>query len=313
MRPTPTIEFSNGDRLPQLGLGTWKSEPGQVAAAIQAAVRAGYRHIDCAAIYGNEKEIGSALAALFEAGEVTRQELWITSKLWNNAHAVSAVQPALEQTLADLQLDYLDLYLMHWPVASLPSGELISLAKRPLLATWNAMATQVKRGLCRHIGVSNFSVTKLSALVQQAEHKPEMNQVELHPYLQQRPLVAYCEAEGIALTAYSPLGSPGRPAGLVSADDPVLLQEPVLANIAAEHGVTAAQVLLQWALARGTVVIPKSVTAARIVQNLASVQLTLSAENLDQIATLDRHRRYVSGVFWVQEGGPYTLASLWDE
>ncbi len=313
MHTTPHITFANGDRLPQLGLGTWRSEPGEVASAVQAAVRAGYRHIDCAAVYGNEKEIGAALAELFDAGEVQRSDLWITSKLWNDAHAPDDVAPTLLQTLADLQLDYLDLYLMHWPVASLPSGRLISLDERPLLATWNALAAEVKAGRCRHIGVSNFSAKKLADLVRDAAHKPEMNQVELHPYLQQQALVDYCQSNGIAVTAYSPLGSPGRPAGLVSGDDPILLQEPVLAEIAAAHGVTPAQVLIQWALQRGTAVIPKSVKPARIAQNLAAVQVTLSADDVAKITALDRHRRYVTGVFWVTEGGPYTLATLWDE
>lgn len=313
MRATSNIQFSNGDLLPQLGLGTWKSEPGEVAAAIKAAVRLGYRHIDCAAIYGNEREIGGALAELFEAGEVQRSDLWITSKLWNTAHAPADVAPALRQTLDDLRLDYLDLYLMHWPVAASPTGGVVSLEEVPLLTTWNAMAEQVGAGLCRHIGVSNFSLKKITALTEAAAHKPEMNQIELHPYLQQQALVDYCLANGIAVTGYSPLGSPGRPAGLVSADDPVLLHDPVVGDIAEKLGVTPAQVLLQWALQRGTVVIPKSVKAARIEQNLAAVQVALGAADVTRLNGLDRHRRYVTGIFWVTKDGPYTLASLWDE
>ncbi|MCO4762769.1 MAG: aldo/keto reductase [Myxococcales bacterium] len=307
------ISFANGDQLPQLGLGTWRSEPGLVAKAIKVAVAAGYRHIDCAAIYGNEQEIGGALAELFADGVVKREDLWITSKLWNDAHAPDAVQPALEKTLADLGLDYLDLYLMHWPVASLPGGPQVPLEDCPLAVTWEAMVATVGKGLTRHIGVSNFSEKKLRALVAASDHKPEMNQIELHPYLAQQGLVDYCKATGIAVTGYSPLGSPGRPAGLISADDPVLLKEPVLAEIADKHGVSAAQVLLQWALHRGTVVIPKSVTPARIEQNFAAVSVQLTEDDVARIAKLDRHRRYVTGIFWVKKSGPYTLASLWDE
>lgn len=315
-----TLSFRNGDALPILGLGTWKSQPGEVYDAVTTALALGYRHIDCAAIYGNEAEIGQALAHAFASGVVRRDQLWITSKLWNDAHAPADVRPALEQTLADLQLTYLDLYLIHWPVA-LPKGggmpktaaDLIGLDELPISATWQAMEALADQGLCRHIGVSNFSQAKLENLLQGARIAPAVNQVELHPYLQQPDLVAFCQNQGIHLTAYSPLGSRDRPPGLKATDEPILLEDPTIVTIAQRHGISPAQVLISWAIHRGIAVIPKSVNPERIGQNFAAADVTLTADDLAAIATLDRHRRYVDGSFWAIPGSPYTLANLWDE
>lgn len=315
-----TLEFANGDRLPMLGLGTWKSAPGEVYTAVKTALSLGYRHIDCAFIYGNEAEIGQALQAAFAEGVVQRQDLWITSKLWNDCHAPVDVASGLQQTLTDLQLDYLDLYLIHWPVALkqgtlLPQSgaDLVSLTDLPLLDTWTAMEALVDQGKCRHIGVSNFSVKKLGDLIHNARIKPEMNQVELHPYLQQPTMLAYAQAQDVSLTAYSPLGSRDRSASLKAADEPILLEDPTVTAIAAEHQISPAQVLIAWALHRDTVVIPKSVNPERLAQNLAAANVTLTAANMAAIAELDRHRRYVDGSFWAREGSDYTLANLWDE
>jgi len=300
--------------MPMLGLGTWKSEPGEVGGAVRTALELGYRHIDCAAIYGNEAEIGEALA------DCERDQLWVTSKLWNNAHASADVDPALRQTLADLRLDYLDLYLIHWPVVLrkecvVPEtgADMLSLDQVPIAETWRAMEALVDQGLCRHIGVSNFSVAKLESLIAGARIAPAMNQIELHPYLQQRAMVEFCAAHGIGLTAYSPLGSPDRPETMKAEDEPVLLEDAAVAAIAARHGCSPAQVLIAWALARGTAVIPKSVNRARLEQNLAAAPIALRETDMAELAALDRARRYVDGSFWEREGGPYTRANLWDE
>ncbi|MBK8976224.1 MAG: aldo/keto reductase [Planctomycetes bacterium] len=314
------LTLHDGTPLPALGLGTWKSGPGQIGAAVTEAIRLGYRHLDCAAIYGNEAEIGAALASCFAAGYVRREELWITSKLWNDRHAPDDVVPALEQTLADLRLDSLDLYLIHWPVAQrrgkvLPESadDLIALDELPIAATWQGLERAVDAGLTRHVGVSNFSLPKLVALCSTARIRPAMNQVELHPYLQQQALVDWCQEHGVGVTAYSPLGSPDRPEDMKRTGEPRLLDDPVVAQVAERRGATPGQVLIAWALHRDTLVIPKSVHPARLAENLAAGRLSLDDRDLRALGALERNHRYVLGDFWEFEGGPYTLANLWDE
>jgi alcohol dehydrogenase (NADP+) len=255
-----TLVLANGEALPALGLGTWRVEPGQVGGMLRRALELGYRHIDAAAIYGNEAEIGVALERAMADGVVRREELWITSKLWNDSHAPEDVRPALERTLADLRLSWLDLYLIHWPVVlrhgvrwPQRADDLVPLERLPLARTWAAMEALRVSGLCRHIGVSNLSLAKLRALLTEVGQPPAMLQVEGHPWLQQPQLLAFCQGHGIALTAYSPLG-----AGRDQQPSPVLA-DPELVAIAREVGASPAQVALAWGLARGTAVIPKAV------------------------------------------------------
>lgn len=311
------LAFRNGDKMPALGLGTWKSKPGEVSAAVRTAIELGYRHLDCAAIYANEAEVGEAITSCIRDGLVTREQLFVTSKLWNDAHAPADVEPALRTSLTKLGLDYLDLYLVHWPVLTRAvegKTTLLSPEEIPLADTWVALEAAAEAGLARHIGVSNFSLPKLRALMASAKLRaPELNQIELHPYLQQRELVGACTELGVLVTAYSPLGSRDRPAMMAQADEPVLLDDPTVAKIARERGCTPAQVLLAWALARGTSVIPKSVNPERLAQNLAAAKVELSEDDMEALASLDRHRRYVDGTFWCREGSPYTLSKLWDE
>jgi len=311
--------LNSGDQIPALGLGTWKSAPGAVAAAVKEAIACGYRHIDCAPIYGNEPEVGQALAEVVQAGAVTRQDLWITSKLWNNAHAPEQVEPALRQTLTDLGIAYLDLFLIHWPVVFAPgvlfaqkSEEFIPLAEQPIIETWKALEACKKQGLVRNIGVCNFAVSKLKALCAQATIQPAMNQIELHPYLQQNEMLAFCREHNIQLTAYSPLGSGDRPKALKKKDEPTLLDNPVIGKVAARRGITPAQVLLAWGLTRGTVVIPKSTNPERIRQNLAAADLRLDEQDMADMAALDLGFRFVDGGFFCGQGSPYSLEELWD-
>lgn len=315
-----SLTLASGDRLPAIGLGTWKAAPGAVYSAVKEALAMGYRHVDCAPIYQNEPEVGKAIAESLVGNIVSRQDLWLTSKLWNDAHAPDRVRLALEKTLADLHVEYLDLYLIHWPVAFKPGvlfprrGEdYIALDEQAIGLTWKALEDCVAQGLARNIGVCNFSVHKLDALCRQASIRPAMNQIELHPYLQQRAMLEYCRENGILVTAYSPLGSGDRPAAMKKTDEPTLLDNPVIQRVATKHGAAPAQVLLAWGLGRSTVVIPKSTHPERMRQNLAAGQLRLDAQDRAEIDALDRGYRFVDGSFFTGSGSPYTLGQLWDE
>jgi alcohol dehydrogenase (NADP+) len=313
-----TLRFRNNDEMPALGLGTWKSNPGEVYDAVKFAIEKGYRHIDCAPIYGNEKEIGRAFSEVFSKKTVSREDLWVTSKLWNDSHAFEDVVPALKQTLFDLKLDHLDLFIIHWPVSlkkgvSFPqsAGDMISQKDLPLRETWAGMEIAVKMGLAKHIGVSNFGIGNLTEIMGHAEIPPENNQVECHPYFPQNELLQFCNKNNITLTAYSPLGSYDRHQSMKAANEPNLLEDPVISKIAGNKNVSPAQVLIAWALQRDTSVIPKSVNPGRITQNFEAANVVLSKEEMSEIKGIDRGFRYVNGEFWVLEGGPYALEDIW--
>ncbi len=310
------VTTSGGENIPILGLGTWKTSRKDAYAAVREALRGGYRHIDCAPAYGNEAEVGRALAE----GALSRQDLWVTSKLWNNAHLPEQVRPALEKTLSDLRLDFLDLYLIHWPVAFRPGvsvpkkgGDYLSPDQAPLTATWRAMEDCVRQGLVRNIGVCNFSAHKLAVLLAEAEIAPVMNQVELHPYLQQEGLLDFCRRNKVFVTAYSPLGSGDRHPGMKKRDEPGLLDNPLILRVAARRGISAAQTLLAWGLARDTLVIPKSAQPEHLRENLAAADIRLEEEDMREIATLEQGYRFVDGAFFCPPGSPYSMASIWDE
>lgn len=301
--------------MPALGLGTWLSEPGEVYDAVRAALEVGYRLIDCAAIYGNEEEVGRALEDAMAAGDITREDLWVTSKLWNDAHRPEDTRRAVEKTLKDLRLERLDLYLIHWPIAVRPgvgmaktADEFLSADEVTLEQTWGAMRALRDDGLASQIGVSNMGPKRLDALSKAGE-MPAVLQVESHPNLVQQPLLDYCRTHQIAFTAYSPLGSPGqadREKGELS-----LLEEPIIKGIADSLGATPAQVLIAWAIVRGTSTIPKSVHRKRIVENFGALKLELTDEQVAEIESLDRGRRYVDGTFFECEGAPLKAEDIW--
>lgn len=313
-----SLRFENGDTLPQLGLGTWKIAVESTREVTLNALEMGYRHIDCASMYGNEAQIGEALAEAFEQGIVARSDLWVTSKLWNDAHHPENVRPALERTLKDLRLDYLDLYLMHWPIAHAAgvvrptrASEQVSLRDLPLATTWAALEKCAEAGLARHVGVANFSIPKLEDLLAHCRIKPVMNQVESHPYLQQAPLLSFCRQHGIHMTAYAPLGSGDR--ATAKPTDPVLMTDPALAEVARQLGASSAQVLIAWAMQRGTAVIPKSASPVHMKQNFDAQDIVLSAAQMDAIAGMERHHRLIEGIGFCLPNGPYTQSNLWNE
>lgn len=299
-----------------LGIGTWQSDPKKLYDAIVEAVKYGYRHIDCAYIYENEEIVGRALRHLFDTGVVKREDLWITSKLWNACHRREQALPAIRTSLANLGLDYLDMYLIHWPVAfhegvKFPESveDVISLDEIPLSETWKGMEDCHKAGLTRHIGVSNFSAKKIAGILEGCEIRPENNQVELNPYLQQKSLTEYCFEENICVTAFSPLGK----GNVARQNDLNLYEEPVIRRIAEEQHCTVSQVLLKWAIQKGIVVIPKSVTPSRIRENFDAVKVALTTDDVAAIDRLDKRNRISYGAAWLMEGSPYTYENLWDE
>ena len=269
-----TVLLSTGIGMPRVGLGTWKSEKGVVGAAVKHAMQNGYRHIDMAPRYGNEKEIGKAFSDVFETRE--RGEFFLGSKLWNTDHHPSRVSVALTTTLSDLRISYLDVWYMHWPVSLQPGGDIFPEIKFEEVAikdTWAAMEEEYDAGRVRSLAVSNFNVEQLSVLLKSARIKPVANQVELHPYLPNGRLVEYCRKNNIQVVAYSPIGSPGNAANNRK-DVTALIKNNVITRLATEFSRTPAQIILKWALQKGVVVIPKSITPTRIDENFAAASLS---------------------------------------
>lgn len=263
-----------------------------------AILEAGYRHIDCAFVYQNEEEVGRALHEVISSGAVKREDLFVTSKCWNTFHSTELVRPAIEQTLSNLKLDYLDLYLIHWPVGFKEGGEIFpnEASDVDYVDTWKGMEGVHEAGLARTIGVSNFNHEQIERILAVAKVKIACNQIESHPYLVQDKLINYCREKDITVVAYSPLGSPDRP--WAKPGDPSLLQDPKIVAIAEKYGKEPAQVLIKFQAQRGVVVIPKSVTAARIKSNIQIFDFELTDEEVKTIASFDRGYRFVPFDQW---------------
>uniref|UniRef100_A0A915PNF7 NADP-dependent oxidoreductase domain-containing protein n=1 Tax=Setaria digitata TaxID=48799 RepID=A0A915PNF7_9BILA len=276
--------------IPSIGLGTWLAQPGQVGNAVRVALSNGYRHIDCAHVYRNQVEVGEGLAE--------RADVFITSKIWNTFHSYEMSKKAVDIILNELRLDYLDLCLIHWPQGYEESGEFFP--KRPdgekfkysnvdYLDTWRALEECVKMGKVRSLGLSNFNHKQILRVISNGTIKPAVLQVELHPYFQQRKLHDFCEEHGIVVTAYSPLANPSTP--FRKEGDAVLLNDPIILKLAEVHHKSAAQIALRWGVQRGLVVIPKSVTEKRIVENINIFDFELKSEEMALIDTLDKNWR----------------------
>lgn len=299
-------------------MGTAQEEPGQIYDAIRAAIRIGYRHFDCAPIYKNQEEIGQALNDAMDEGEVGRDELFITSKLWNTDHEYDEVEPALEKTLEELQLDYLDLYLIHWPIAQqkhaeFPKGkdDYLGESGAPLIDTWTGMEDCLDSDLTKHIGVSNCNIATLNMLRSEGTLEPEALQVELHPYLPQQTIYDYCRLAGIVLTGYAPLGSRGRKPENRHTNEPDLFTEPAILEMAKKHGCTPAQAILAYGATRKTGILPRSTNQERLKENFDSIEMKLDREDLRKLIILPKFRFFKGEEFTIN-GSPYRLTDIWE-
>lgn len=295
-----SVRLNNGALMPSIALGTWKSKKGEVGKAVKLALQFGYTHLDCAHIYQNEDEIGETLTEVFKEGKVKREDVFVTSKLWCDSHAPEDVLPACQTTLKNLQLKYLDLYLIHIPLSfkkdvlfpHCVADGIIGYSPERVAKTWQAMEQLVEQGLCKAIGISNFTIKKTKSLLETAKIVPACNQVELHPYLPQPELLQFSKSKGIVVTAYSPLGSPDRPASNKEAD-PIVLNNPLLQKIADKHNTTIALVALAWGIKRGTPVLPKAVSENHIKENLEAMNVQLDEDDMKAIENIGIRHRYL--------------------
>ena len=319
----PQRRLYTGAMMPGIGLGTFGSDsvPHQaVAGAVKDAAAIGYRHFDCASVYGNEAFIGRSFRELMDSG-LNRPEFWVTSKLWNDKHGDNDVIPSCEKSLADLQLEYLDMYLVHWPFpnhhppgcdVSSRSGHAQPYIHENYMRTWRKMEELVDRGLVRHIGTSNMTIPKLRLLLRDARIKPAVNELEMHPHFQQTEFFHFLLGHDIQPVAFSPIGSPGRPDRDRTPEDTAPTEDPVIVAIARKHGVHPAVVCIQWAVQRGQTPIPFSANRKNILANLhGAVSGPLTPEEMTAIGKLDRNCRLIKGqVFLWREN--QTWEDLWD-
>ena len=318
----PKVKLRTGDEMPIVGLGTFGSDRysnQEIANAVKAAIRMGYRHIDCAEVYQNEKEIGEALSEVIADSTVSRNELWITGKVWNDHHR--EVEKSCIKSLKDLGIDYFDLYLVHWPFPNYHAPGVGGDARNPdskpfssdeFLDTWKQMEALVKKGLVKNIGTSNMTIPKFEATMPHMKILPVANEMELHPCFQQPELFDYVISKGMQPIGFSPIGSPRRPERDRTDDDAVDIEHPVVVKIANRLKVHPAIVCIKWGIQRGQVTIPFSVKPDQLFANLeAAIKDSLTPEEMKEMETVDCNSRLIKGQVFLWEGAK-GWEDLWD-
>ena len=319
----PRRRLYTGATMPAVGPGTFGSDhvaPRQIAAAVKSAAALGYRHYDCASVYGNEGEVGASFEEIIRGG-IKRDDLWVTSKLWNDMHGENDVIASCRKSIADLRLDYLDLFLVHWPFPNFHPPGCDVTARSPdakpyihenYMKTWRKMEKLVDLKLVRHIGTSNMTIPKLKLVLRDARIKPAVNEMELHPHFQQPELFRFVVANGIQAIGYCPLGSPGRPERDRTSEDSAPTEDPVIVTIAERHGIHPAGVCIKWAVQRGQTPIPFSINPRHLMSNLqAAAGDPLSDEEMQEVAGVDRNCRLIKGQVFLWKDGQ-NWEDLWD-
>ncbi|SFE01977.1 aldo/keto reductase [Thermophagus xiamenensis] len=318
----PKKKLRSGDEIPAIGLGTFGSDfysKEEIAEAVKDAIRLGYRHIDCAEVYMNEKEIGQAIAEVIKEGTVKREDLWITGKVWNNHHR--EVEKACRKSLEDLGIGYFDLYLVHWPFPNHHAPGAPPDARNPdskpfsvdeFMDTWKQMEALVEKGLTKNIGTSNMTIAKFEATLPHMRILPAANEMELHPCFQQPELFNYVVEKGMQPIGYSPIGSPKRPERDRTDQDAVDIEHPIVVKIAERLSVHPAIVCIKWAIQRGQIPIPFSVHRSKYYSNLANaIKDPLTEEEMEEMKKVDCNSRLIKGQVFLWEGAR-GWEDLWD-
>ncbi|XP_076630772.1 aldo-keto reductase 1B [Colletes latitarsis] len=294
MAQIPNLMFSNGHKMPAFGLGTYQSRAGEVEKAVIEAINIGYRHIDTAFYYQNEKEIGAAIQAKIKDGTVKREDLFVTTKLWNNSHEEKSVVPMCKKSLENLGLSYVDLYLVHWPFAFQPGDDLMPrdangallMSDTDYLETWKGMEECARLGLARSIGISNFNIEQITRLLGAAKILPVNNQIEVNVNVNQKELIEFCTKHNITVTGFSPLGQPGNRSGI-----PTSLDHPKIVELSKKYNKTTAQITLRYVLQKGIAIIPKTVTVSRLKENIDIFDFSLAPEEMEAVSAIGTGQR----------------------
>ncbi len=323
-KKVPKRTLNTGDKIPAVGLGTFGSDRftgEQIAEAVKGAISIGYRHIDCASVYGNEHLIGESLKEVLDSGLVKREELWITSKVWNDMHGDGEVISSCKKSLLDLKLDYLDLYLVHWPFPNFHAKGVDVSSRDPnakpyihdeFMKVWEQMEELKNKGLVRNIGTSNMTIPKMKLLLRDAKIKPACNEMELHPHFQQPEFFKYVTNNGIVPIGFCPIGSPTRPDRDKTETDTVDIQDPVIVKIAKRLNVHPAVVCVKWAVQRGQVPIPFSVHKNEYLSNIqCTISEPITEEEMKEIEGIDKKCRLIKGQVFLWKDNQ-SWEDLWD-